>query len=344
MDDLLTPVKTVRNVKSNIEKFETLSLRESQARSEVTSTTKKTLEGSEGEDSPLKSLEKPEQRAESLDKANHATKDVTKGEHVRSSKSGERLQQINCPTSSPGQALAILKEQPAADQFEAVIRYLEDGIRKKHGFNLHVPSAPAAQILNVLVTSVIPDRWAILNADAASKSDIAIRKSLLLCMNSTAGIGAVIARIQSMLTSPQIRQPGSSQHVVLKDTVSFFACLVYHKTFVRDLLYRTQSLGGKPGQKQAIWAEATSLFAGSKILNVFQEASAISEPKSEVPAWLQDPRDYSGWLGVNIASAAISIAPSVEEAWKMLANFLKRALSLGHRGRFCLPGKLIGAR
>jgi hypothetical protein len=336
MDDFLRPVKTVRSVKNNIEKFETLTLRESQAKNDIASTRRIISEESNGTDTSSNILKDSEEGDESVDEHRHATEDPTRTEHAQKSKLlGESLQPMDGHISSPEQASAILKEQLTEQKFEAVIRYLEEGIRRKHNFNLHIPSAPAAQILNVLVTTVIPDRWANLSLTTASQVDKANKKSLLLCMSSTAGIGAVLARIQSLLTSPRIRQPGSSYHAVFQETVSFFTSMVQQKTFVRELLFRIESSAGKPGQKQAVWAETTSLFAGSKILNIFLEASTKSELTSIIPSWLQDPRDYSRWLGLSIATAAISIAPSLEEAWRMLANFLKRALSLGHKGMSC---------
>jgi hypothetical protein len=336
MDDFLRPVKTVRNVKNNIEKFETLSLRESQAQNDIASTRRIVSEESNSTDTPHNILKDSEEGDESVDGHRHATEDPTRTEHAQKSKSlGESLQPIDGHISSPEQVSAILKEQLTEEKFEAVIRYLEEGIRRKHNFNLDIPSAPAAQILNVLVTTVIPDRWANLSSTTACQADKASKNSLLLCMSSTAGIGAVLARIQSLLISPQIRQPGSSHHAVFQETISFFTSMVHHRTFVRELLFRIESSAGKHGQTQAVWAETTSLFAGSKILNIFLEASTISELTSIIPSWLQDPRDYSRWLGLSIATAAISIAPSREEAWRMLANFLKRALSLGHKGLSC---------
>ena len=332
MDEFLTPVKTVRNVKSNIEKFEILSLRDKQTKHDVASTRKIVSEVSNGRDNSSNILRKSELRDQSVDENDHAKKDLICVDDQTGKSAAKSIRDSAGPISSPEHAFSMLKQQLAEDELQAVIRYFENGIRRKHNFNLHVPSAMAAQILNVLVTSVIPDRWVVLSSTTASKTEKEIRKSLLLCMSSTAGIGALIARIQSLLTSPLVRKHGSSQQAVFNDTVSLFTSMAYHATFVRDLLARNQSSGSNTVQQQAVWAEATSLFAGSKILNIFQEASTISELKADVPSWLQDARNYSGWLGVNIASAAISIAPSMEDSWKMLANFLKRALSLGHKG------------
>ena len=344
MDDLLKPVKTVRNVKSNIEKFETLSLREQQSKNDLTSTRKILSEVSNGSETPLNVLRKSAEEEGSDVADYHVTKDLIQSED-RQSPERDSLQRIDGSVSSPEQAFEILKQQPTEESFAAVMQYLEDGIHKKHNFSLHMPSAPAAQILNVLVNNVVPDRWGILKSNTASKVDKSIRKSLLLCMSSVAGIGAVVARIQSLLTSPQISKAGSSQHTVFKDTVSFFGSITFHKNLVSDLLQRTQSSVGRPGQEQALWTEATSLLAGSKILNLFLEASTMSELKGEIPSWLQDPKEYCGWLGVNIAYAAISLTPVTEDAWKMLANLLKRALSLGHKGWcFCssaIHGQLL---
>lgn len=333
MDDFLRPVKTVRNVKSNIQKFETLSLRDDHAKNDVASTKKIISEASGRTDSSSTISKGSAAREHAADANTTAAKNVVLSEHTQSNKSpGEGVRPVDGPILSQDQALAVLKEQLGEERLEAVLRYLEDGIQKRHNFNLHVPSAPAAQILKVLGTSIIPDRWAILNVKTARNTDRAIRKLLLLCMTSTVGIGVVLAHIQTLLRSPQIRQSGSSQHATFKDTASFFTSMVYHKTFVRDLLHQSQTSGGSPGQQQALWTETTSLFAGSKVLNVFLEASAIPELKSQVPSWLQDARDYSRWLGVNIASAAINVPPTFQAGWKMLASFLKRSLSLGYKG------------
>jgi telomere length regulation protein len=331
MDDLLKPVKTVRNVKSNIEKFETLSLQENQAKKDVASTHKTISEIPNGGNGSL-NTGRTIARKQSVMGDDNATRNLTARDKTEKEKSQEKARKsIDVQILSPDQALAILKEQITEERFKAVIQYLNEGIQKKHDFNIQVPNAAAAQILNVLVSNVIPDWWDILNPTASSQPERKLRKLLLSCMNSPAGIGALLARIQSLIATPQVRQSGSSQHAVFRDTVSLFVSLVYHKAFVRDLLAQIQSMDGSPGQQQAVWAEATSLLAGSRVLNVFQEASATLELKDDISSWLQDPKEYSVWLGVNIASAAISLAPTNDEAWKMLASFLKRAMSLGYR-------------
>lgn len=334
MDDLLTPVKTVRNVKTNIEKFETLSLRDTQGKNDVSSTRKAMSEVVNGTGKFLNESKTLQERGSSLES------NVRMAAYLQGSTNGKKkdlgeksLQPDDGPVSSPEQALSLLREQISEYRFEAVIQYLENGINGRHPFDIHIPSATAAQILRVLVTNVIPDRWAILNSTASSSADKVIRKSLTSCVSSVAGIGALTARIQHLSSSSQIKQPGSSQRAVFKETTSFFTSVIHRKAFLRDLLHQNQPSSSKPGQQQALWAEATSLFAGSKILNVFQEASTVSELKSEIPSWLQDPREYSEWLGMNIATAAISLAPAQEEAWKKVANLLKRALSLGHKGK-----------
>ncbi len=342
MDDFLKPVKTVRNVKSNIEKFETLSLQEQQSKNDLISTRKIVSDASNGLKSPSDVSRKPAEQEGSDDADNHVTKDIIQSEERRVPER-DSLQRIDGSISSPKQALEIIRQQTTDKSFAAVMQYLEDGIHKKHNFDLHIPSAPAAQILNVLVVSVIPDRWDILNSYTDSRGDKSIRKSLLLCMSSVAGLGALVARIRSLLESPQISKAGSSQNLIFKDTTSFFGSVAFHKTLVREMLHRTQSSVENPGQEQALWTEATSLLAGSKILNVFLEASATSHLRGIIPSWLQDPKEYCGWLGVNIAYAAISLTPAMEDAWKMLANLLKRALSLSHKGWFFISPQFMGS-
>lgn len=340
MEDLLKPVRTVRNVKSNIEKFETLSLGEKNTKNELASARNDILvsEVTNGT-KKLSTRSRVSQEAKQGSSEIERTANVIANEDSKGVKDDEKnLRSVGGPAatiSSPEQALAMLGGQTSVEEFESVVRYLDDGVRKKNGFNLHVPSAVAAQILNVLVARAIPDRWWTLSSTTATTTDKSIRRQLLSCMSSPAGLGALVARIQALSTSPQLKAPGSSEPAIFKDLVSFFNIMVYRRTFVRDLLSQVQSSPAKAGQQQALWTEATSLLGGSKILNAFLEASTRPELQENIPVWLKDARDYSRWLGGNIALAAINLAVSNADAWKMLAGFLKRSLSLGHKGGQC---------
>jgi hypothetical protein len=332
MDDFLTPVQTTRNVRSNIEKFETLSLRDKEAKADVVPKGKPISEVSNQAENPAKRTALPKEDRSFPDEDSTAI-DLS-GTRSESKTSTSKPQIAHEKISSAEQVLAVLRAQPSDESVEAALEYLDDGIKAKHDFNIQVPSAAAAQILNVLVTTVIPDRWPGLNLNAPSKAEKASRLRLLTCMRSTAGIGTIVARVQSLVTSQQMRQLGPSQPIVLKDTISFFETLAHHNTLVRDLLTQTHHQNSSIGQLQAVQNEIISLLAGSKVLNMFQEACTTSQLKTEVPKWLQDPRDYNRWLSGNIVSASTAIARSDEETWKTLASFLKRAMSLGHKGRF----------
>lgn len=337
MEELLKPVKTVRNVRSNIEKFETLSLGEREAKKEAVSTRPTISEVSDRRSEQSSILKIGEKGEKQENGCGNEPKRAALDRSLQSSNTSEdglRRRTSAQPVSSPEEASIILKGQPGDEELEAVLHYLGNGIEQKTDFNIQLPSPPAAQILNLLTTNIIPDRWAILDSSAASQKDKATRKLLLSCMNSTAGLGALVARVQGLVAPPPNGQPSISEHAVFKEIASFFASMVYHKTSIKDLLSQVESAGGKPGQRPALWVEAISLLAGSKVLNVFLEASTTPEFRENIPWWLQDAREYTVWLGENIASAAISVPSPDAGSWKKLADFLKRALSLGFKGSF----------
>ena len=122
MGDLLTPLKTTRKVKSNVEELETLALN-SGARSgieviEVSSTSRN--------------------RASKQDR--HKKQDSTAFLHK------SYLQNDSSHETLPDDAREILKKQPDLEEFLAVLQYLRFGIDGKHDFNIRA-SGPKQSIL-----------------------------------------------------------------------------------------------------------------------------------------------------------------------------------------------------
>ena len=329
MDGLLTPLQTTRNVKGIKEKFENLSLNNENSLTEV-STTNLKPNGT----SPEKKLNGVSQTR------SHKKQDSTA--FLQQS----YLQQTQPTVPLEDDAREILRWQPDDEDFFAVLQYLQFGIDGKHDFNVCKSSAKASQILNVLITFTIPDRWPSLNSKHISKHDAETKQIFLSCLGCVAGIGALTAQIKNL---SKMKDASRSASLLLRDTLSVLAAVVSGNGFVNKMLRQIIDLHKKPMQRVVLWQELTVLLAGSKVLSSVAEAtldavtaslvgskvlSAVADATlaDEEALWLGKGKEYCTWLAKNIAYASSKTLATETETHKMLATLLKRSMSLGYSG------------
>lgn len=233
----------------------------------------------------------------------------------------------------PDEAREILKSQPDHEDFLAVLQYLQSGIAAKHDFNIRASGPKASQILIVLVTVTIPDRWAALNTKPVSTEDREAKSMLLSCLTSVAGLGALHMQIKKLAALATLTNTGQS--VMLKDVIDVLAHVLHPSSLVETMLGDMFKLHPKPAQRHILWQELCSYVAGGKILSAVAQAFPRVELANEEKSleWLADGNQYTVWLAVNISHAAMTAAIDASEAWSMLAQLLKRGLSLGHSGK-----------
>jgi hypothetical protein len=315
MGDLLTPLKTTRKVKGNVEKLETLALNSS-ARS------------------PIEVIEVSSTSRNGASKqSKHKKQDSTAFLHKL------YLQSDSSPDTLPDDAREILKSQPDLEEFLAILQYLQFGIDGKHDFNIRASGPKQSQILNVLVTVTIPDRWASLNTKPISKEDQETKSMLLSCLTCVAGLGALYAHIRRLVTlAVSIK---TAQSLMLKDAVDVLAQVLHPSSFIASVLYDTLTLHSKTAQRQVIWQELSSYVAGGKILSTVAQALPLAESAEKdklFVEWLGDGSQYCKWLARNICHAGTKFVVNEDEAWPMLAQLVKRGISLGHSGKSTVSG------
>jgi telomere length regulation protein len=309
MGDLLTPVQTTRKVKSSVERFETLLAKD-------------------GARSPIDVIEvSSTSRTGESKHSRHKKQDSTpflQQIYLQSDGSSETL---------PDDAREILKSQADHEDFFAVLQYLQFGIEGKHDFNIRASGPRASQILNVLVTVTIPDRWASLNTKPVSREDKEVKSMLVSCLTCVAGLGALHAQIKKLTGLAISTKTGGS--LMLKDAVDVLTHVLYPSSFIETILCDTLNLHPKPAQQYVLWQELSSFVAGGKILSAVAQAFPLAEPPNgkDSAEWLADGNQYTIWLARNICHAATKIAVAEGGAWPMLAQLLKRGLSLGHSGK-----------
>lgn len=334
MEDLIRPANITRKVQSNIEKFENLSLGDAK----VSRPTSNKSKISVLDDSSVSEVQsEPFTIRPSVDSSQSSVSAQPNARKHKRHDSTAFLQKSyldpNASASLADDAREILKSQPDREDLAAVLQYLQCGIDGRHDFNVRVPGPKASQIVNVLVTVTIPDQWLHLRQPDLDKSDSQLRKSLLACLNSVAGLGALLMQIRRVFsTTPNHQSP------LLDDLISVLSLTLSGSRVLQRFLADADSLFKTETQRRVCWQEVTSLLAGSKVLTTMSHVLTSlrdSEDEREACAWLGDGRQYSKWLARNIASAAVDLHgfhQSDSHQMNMLSQVLKRGLSLGFRG------------
>lgn len=335
MDDLVKPIKTTRKVQSNIDKFETLSLKDPPPSRPPSTKSKISILGITPENSDVASeIFSLRPSVVSSISSSSAQSKQTKHQRYDSTAFLEKLYLAEGgPASLPDDAREILKSQPGREDLAAVLQYLQYGIDGKHDFNVRIPSPKASQIINILVTVTIPDQWLHLRNINLQRQDAQCKKTLLACLNSVAGLGALLMQIRNLSAIGS-----SKENPLLEDAVSILSTILAGSNVLSTFLSDATDLFPTDTQRRVFWQEVTALFAGSKVLTTMAQVLVTHrafEGQGDEITWLADGPQYSKWLAGNISTAAISLpVPTTSENQRlsMLCQVLKRGLSLGYRG------------
>jgi hypothetical protein len=233
--------------------------------------------------------------------------------------------------SLPDDAREILKSKPDYEDLLAVLQYLECGIQRKHDFNVHTSGPKAAQIVNALVTVTVPDHWPVLRIHKLPKRQQQLKQLIILNLRSVAGLGALVLQIRNLSGG----RPGDSS--ILEDTISVLQLVIQGSDFLKGMIQEGPSLYTKHAQRRIWWQELTSLIGGSKVLSYTAQAVAAASLTSSRLKWLSDGNEYCEWLARNVSTAAAGLDAQDLEAWTMLSQLTKRALNLGYRGLHTSP-------
>lgn len=242
---------------------------------------------------------------------------------------------------SSQQVIQILKSHPGSEELAAALACLDpfNKTRKIHELDIRIPSPTTAQILQVLVSTTIPDHWTHLNGKDSKAKDAKCRAALLRCLSSIAGLGSIVAQLRTLIASSRAaahKADGSNNHLIIRDLLSVLAALLEPKDFISRIFTDISSPNESRTRQQVAWREFVSLVAAGKILSTAAEALAVTNLSEDVPSfsWIGDGPRYASWLGENIAQLASNIKPQNMDDWTSLALLTGRALSLGYAGMF----------
>lgn len=248
---------------------------------------------------------------------------------------------LNSEHLSARHIIDLLKSSPDQDQLSAILAALDPFSKSNatRDFDLRIASPITSQILQLLVSTTIPDHWESLGAKDSRAKRAKSRRALLRCLNSVAGLGALVAQLRSRINvaraSSQQAQSSSSQ-LAIRDLLAVFAALLEPNDFLHRLSCDISIIYDNKTRQQVAWKELVSLVAASKILSVAAEAITVvdeSELASSI-SWVGTGSQYATWLGRNISHMVIKLAPNDESDWASVALLMGRALSLGYTGQY----------
>lgn len=237
------------------------------------------------------------------------------------------------------QFIDLLKSRPTTDDLSTILAALDpfNASRDAQGFDIRIPSPATAQILQVLVSTTIPDHWRTLNAKGKKPKDAKTRAALLRCLSSVPGIGSLVAQLRSLIATARAttkQTEGSSSKLIIRDILSICAALLEPKDFLFRLKSDISLFYDHQTRQQVAWRELVSLIAGGKVLSTAAEALTLVEDSVSLRSisWVGDGSRYTSWLGGNIAYLISKLSTDAEKDWSSVALLTGRSLSLGYSG------------
>ncbi|TLD25520.1 hypothetical protein PspLS_05549 [Pyricularia sp. CBS 133598] len=246
--------------------------------------------------------------------------------------------------SSYEDALEALKAEPDYDTLSSVLNFLLNEHTTKTQvapYNVHQPNPLNSQIIQTLVTKIVPNYWQSLKEEAAEESqDVSqprckqspLLRRLLTCLLNLTGLNVILTHLRGLLG-----QLGASTDETQRSmmglniaTLLDLLCLLLHGdgTLHRMWANSSQSLGSE-SMLRPLTQEFINVTGGGKIVSLAAEAEkSVQKTSGETNAWVASSKNYSIWLVRNIISWAREY--SLELPGKPVSQLLTKALQLGH--------------
>ncbi|KAK9413047.1 putative Telomere length regulation protein-domain-containing protein [Seiridium unicorne] len=236
-------------------------------------------------------------------------------------------------STSPDEALEVLKGQPDHEQLISVLKYLRHGSRGNHAFNVLRPSPQAAQIVHVLVTDIVPNYWTLLRDDSGDQSENSDSKLLLDSLGSVTGVNALLASLKTLLQQAKTDPNGLKQsHYVLNlgSVTDILDHLLRPRDQIKRIWHSAKASEDNPGKARALRQEFVSQIAGGKIVSLSAEAEILLQEsgKHKGSFWLADGKEYVRWLGRNLIDWVL--ADHENDTIKICAELFTKSMKLGY--------------
>ena len=269
-------------------------------------------------------------------KVDDQIKEVHLVEVKKQPQSARKIQSSIEKPKTPEESLETLKSEPDFPSLGGVLKYLNES----NDINLHFPSPIGSQMINVLVSDIVPNYWSILSEQKKGKggwSHGKERHDLLQVLTNVSGLGAIVAKLKALVeesrrTERQIDSPNIV--AMMSDYLGLLESVLENKYTLRNL---HDTLSKAPhGLKQALWQELRALIGGSRVLSVSAEAQSLVNTASktvEKPIWVADGMRYSAWISQSLVHWASNLSIGGDnERWDALCTLMRKSMRLGYPG------------
>jgi len=253
----------------------------------------------------------------------------TKADAPSPSQSGfprsSKVQDIASQVSSLSDVLDTLKGQPGYESLIAALEFASKGNK------LSNPTPETAQIIQLLVSDIVPNYWPLLK-DGESKD----QELFLGCLRNVAGVNGLLARLKLVIQDAKASEKGVKRSDVALDLDVLIQVLtaLLDGEFTLSTLWHSAQGQVHGAMVTAVRQEFLFLFARSgKIISISAEADIASRKEKNQQndrAWVADGLSYTKWLGRNI-STWLAGGPSSDDE-SLCAEIFVRALRLGYGG------------
>ncbi|KAK4128953.1 putative DNA binding protein [Parathielavia appendiculata] len=245
------------------------------------------------------------------------------------------------PPTSLEDALEILRHEPDYDSLIAVLAFLFRHKPDGASFpSIKLPSPLSAQLVQVLVSQIVPNYWTLLLEDSHQTKDSGLRL-LLYCLASSTGVNAALVRLSALIQEAKSEATARTKRpdlcINLGIILDLLCRLVQGDGWLLEAYRAATSSADGPARVKPRVQEIVTTFGNGRLISMAAEAEATAKANGSNKLigdnWLADPSQYVEWLGRNIAKLVSSgMEP---EQTKSVSGLFVKALHLGH------PEKLI---
>ncbi|CAK7208323.1 telomere binding protein [Sporothrix bragantina] len=275
-------------------------------------------------------------------------REVTRKTSLSTQQSAPTAQQ-QFAADSADEALEVLRNEPDYGTLVSVLRYLIAD--NKAAVDIRQPTPLSAQLVQVLVTAIVPNYWTLLREEidqiktgsrnVPRSTDLGL---LLACLQSVTGLSALITRLRALLAETKTRkraategastandQPGNPAWQ-LKILIEVLAEVLAGDETVAQIWAVSTAGTDDDAKRRPLAQEYLNIVGGGRIVSLAAEAETIvrSELRAEkVPtAWVANGKEYSLWLARGVIRWASQEA-SLEDQ-KVHSALLGKALRFGY--------------
>lgn len=240
-----------------------------------------------------------------------------------------------------GLSVAVLIETLKLKPDDVLLFNALSSIERSDEVNIHVPSPRLAQLINVLVDSIVPDWWPQV---ASSKVKLLrqIRELLVKILRTVTGLGAVLNRVKYLTASLAVRKGGKADadpSLHLKSLIHLCDHILDGHDTLHTLYAGLEQQDLINAKRIVAWKEALSLLSSGKALSIVAAAEDASDKghSKQLTSWIANGSMYATWLGHNISFMLRTIQEHAEKdniaMTTATAQAISKALTFSHRGK-----------